>query len=302
MIKTIMINTMSNTLLILRQMMLKQVMLKQFMFKQMKLKQISIKRRQVKLHRSLMRTAAVACLLAFASGCVTETTGGLPAPAEDDQRIEAQLDLARGYIERRNLGRAKGPLSKALEIDPGHVEARVLYAVLLEAENEYELAAQNYKVALQRDPRNAQALNNYGRFLYGRGEYAEAVTVLSTLVEDTGYRARAQAFENLGLALVAVGRKEDAYEAFTRSLELSFRQPRSNLELAALEYDRRNYQAASSQLISYRTYARQSARSLCLSVKINRALGDEDQVASSMLALKNLFPDQAPLCTASNDG
>ncbi|MEM7101408.1 MAG: type IV pilus biogenesis/stability protein PilW [Pseudomonadota bacterium] len=230
------------------------------------------------------------------SGCVTETSGGLPKPAAVEARIQAQLDLARGYIEQRNISRAKGPLSKALELNPGHVEARVLYAVLLESENEYELAEDNYRLALNRAPTDPQALNNFGRFLYGQQRYTEAVDVLRRLVADTGYHARAQAFENLGLSLVAIDDEDAAYAAFTRALELNFRQPRSNLELAALELAKGNYRAAQSQLISFRTYARQTARSLCLGIKVHDALDDADQVASNTLALKNLFPDQAVQC------
>ena len=246
----------------------------------------------------LTKTGLLLFLVCGLSGCVTETTGGLPAPAEDPARIEAQLDLARGYIEQRNLTRAKTSLNKALEIDPGHVEARVLYAVVLQSENEFELAEENYRAALRVAPTNPQALNNYGRFLYARKRYAEAVDVLSILVQNTGYRARAQAFENLGLSLIAVDRSDEAHAAFTRALELSFRQPRSNLELADIELARGNHATARSQLISFRTYARSTARSLCLGIKINRALGNADEVASDTLALKNLFPDQAPQCLA----
>lgn len=237
-------------------------------------------------------------MLGSAAGCVTETTGGLPAPAEAEARVQAQLDLARGYIEQRNMMRARTSLNRALEIDPAHVETRVLYAVVLESENEYELAEDNYRAALRAEPANAQALNNYGRFLYGRQRYAEAIDVLSVLVQDTGYRARAQAFENLGLALIAAQRGEEAHAAFTRSLELNFRQPRSSLELAAIELARGNYDTAQSQLISFRTYARQTPRSLCLGIQINRALGNADEVASNTLALKNLYPEQAAQCLA----
>ena len=247
---------------------------------------------------ALVRCCATILLVAAVSGCVTETTGGLPAPAEDLERIDAQLDLARGYIEGGNIPRAKMSLNRALEIDPGHVEARVLYAVVLQSENEWELAEESYKIALQRDATNPQALNNYGRFLYGRERHGEAVEVLQLLVQNTGYRARAQAFENLGLALIAVDRQNEAHAAFTRALELSFRQPRSSLELAAIEVERSNYAAARSHLISYRTYARPSARSLCLEIQMHTALNNADEVASNTLALKNLFPQQAAQCLA----
>ncbi|MEM9620451.1 MAG: type IV pilus biogenesis/stability protein PilW [Pseudomonadota bacterium] len=234
--------------------------------------------------------------LLTASGCVTEVTGGLPGPAPMEDRIQAQLDLARGYIEQRDFKRAKAPLAKALDINPRHVETLVLNAVLLTAESEYDIAEEFYKQALSVAPNDSQALNNYGSFLYARGRYEDALVPLSRLVKDTGYRARAQAFENLGFAQLRVNDEQAAAQSFARALELNYRQPRSSLELAYLAYERGDYRTAQSQLISFRAYARPNARSLCLGVKLGAELGDEDMRASNALALKNLYPKQAETC------
>ena len=210
--------------------------------------------------------------------------------------MQAQLDLARGYLEQRDFNRAKPALAKALEIDPGYVEAHVLSAVLFHAENEYELAEYHYKTALRIDPDNAQALNNYGTFLYARSRFDDAIVPLSKLVKDTGYRARSQAFENLGLAHLRAGNPAEAEAAFIRALELNFRQARATLELADMAYGRGDFAGAQARLLEFRTMARQNARSLCLGLKIATALGDADQVASNALALNNLFPEQAGQC------
>jgi type IV pilus assembly protein PilF len=210
--------------------------------------------------------------------------------------VEAQLDLARGYLEQGDLNRARPPLEKALQIDPQHVEALVLGAVLFHAENEYELAEQYYQRALDIEPGNAQALNNYGTFLYSRGRYRDALVPLSRLVRDTSYRSRSQAFENLGMAYLRADDEAEAEAAFLRSLELNFRQAGATLELAELAYGRGEYEAAASRLMEFKTMARQSARSLCLALKVAQATGDNDQAASNELALNNLFPDQAGQC------
>ncbi len=229
-------------------------------------------------------------------GCVTETTGGLPPPAPVEDRVQAQLDLARGYLEQRDLNRAQPALQKALEIDPRHVEAHVLNAVLFHAQNEFELAEFHYRTALRIEPDNAQALNNYGTFLYSRGRFEDAIVPLSNLVKDTGYRARSQAFENLGLAQLRTGATQAAEASFQRALELNFRQAGSTLELAEIAFDRGELQTAASRLLEYRTMARPSARSLCLGLKVATGLGDADQAASNELALNNLFPAVADQC------
>lgn len=242
------------------------------------------------------QTAVLILVSGLLSACITETSGGLPPPAPTEERVEAQLDLARGYLEQRDFGRAQPALQKALEIDPRHVEAHVLNAVLFHAQNEYELAEFHYKTALRIEPDNAQALNNYGTFLYSRGRFDDAIVPLSNLVKDTGYRARSQAFENLGMAQLRIGEIEAAEASFERALELNFRQPAATLELAEIAHNRGELQKAASRLLEFKTMARQNARSLCLGLKVATGLGDEDQAASNELALNNLFPAVADQC------
>ena len=79
----------------------------------------------------LKRTVLIAGLLCFLSGCITESTGGPVGPAPDEERIAAQLDLARGYLERRDFARAQAPLEKVLRIDSRNVTAHVLSAIAL---------------------------------------------------------------------------------------------------------------------------------------------------------------------------
>ena len=230
-------------------------------------------------------------VLVSLAGCVTESTGGLPDPAPPASRVNAQLDLARGYLEQGNMERARTSLNKALEIDSRSVEAHVLLGVLNAAESEWGVAEQHFKTALSIEPKDAMALNNYGSFLYSRGRYEEAVRYLAVLVQDTDYRARSQAYENLGLAQLKVNEKKAARESFSRALQLSFSQPLSNLELSQLAYEDGDIESASTYYDSFRAMAQQNARSLCLGMKIAQAERDTDSMASYALALNNLFPD-----------
>ena len=240
-------------------------------------------------------------LLFTLQGCVTESSGGLPDPASVPIRVQAQLDLARAYLEQGNIDRARISLQSALEIDPRAVEAHTLLGVLYASESEYPLAEQHFKTALKIDPTNSQALNNCGSFLYARGRYQEAVTNLQLLVEDTDYRARGQAFENLGLAQIKIGDLAGAKVSFNRALQLNFAQPRASLELAQIAYDEGDYAIAGEYFDGFRSYARQTARTLCLGMKLAGTTGDTDQLASYSMALNNLFPDsnEAARCAAS---
>jgi len=236
-------------------------------------------------------TGALIISLLVLHGCVTETTGGLPEPAADDTRVQAHLDLARGYMESGQMDRARGPLDRALKIDPRSAESHVLYALIYTSEGEDSLAEQHFELALSYDRANSQALNNYGSYLYAKGRYEEAAEKLRLLVNDTGYRARAQAFENLGMAELALGNTEAARVAFNRSLQLSFEQPRASLELAEIAFAEGDVSAARQYYDGFRTQARQTPRTLCLGMKLAQAQVDTDQLASYALALQNLFPN-----------
>ncbi len=237
-----------------------------------------------------MRASALCVLLLVTlSACVTETTG--PAPADDQQRVQARLDLARGYMENGEFDRARPALNRALAIDPRSAETHVLLGLLNESENEFALAEKHYRLALDSQPRNPQALNNYGSFLFSRERYEEAVKTLRVLVEDPNYRARAQAYENLGLAELKIGEVGRARDAFNRSLRLNFAQSRSSLELADLAYAEGDFVTAQEYYDGFRTQARQTPRSLCLGMKLAGRVGDTDGMASYALALNNLFPN-----------
>lgn len=236
-----------------------------------------------------LRQLVLVSLLGLLSGCVTTTTGPTPAPV--DQRVQARLDLARGYIENGEFDRARPALDRALKLDPRSVEANVLMGLLNESQFDYDLAERHYKAALAAAPRNPQALNNYASFLFAQQRYDESVQLLRLLVEDSDYRARSQAYENLGLAELKVGEVEQAEAAFNHALRLNLAQTRSSLELADLAYTQGDYVAAADYYDTFRTRARQTPRSLCLGMKLAHATGDVDQVASYGLALKNLFPD-----------
>jgi type IV pilus assembly protein PilF len=246
---------------------------------------------------------SVAALLvaALLAGCVTETTG-TRAPAPREVQLRAQLDLARGYLEQREWARAREPLSRALQIDPRSAEALTLIAVSYQGQQENELAEQHYRRALRADPRHARALNNYGAFLFAQGRYREALEPLRTLVRDPSYPDRARAYESLGLTERHVGNTERAREAFERALSIDPHMPRSTLELAGIAYRAGDLPGARRFYDTFRATAQQTPASLCLGLRLARAVGDVDQVASHELALRNLFPDSVEAQTCLNEG
>jgi type IV pilus assembly protein PilF len=237
-----------------------------------------------------VRHLAVLLALALLAGCVTTESGGLPKAKPVDERVKAHLDLARGYLEQRDVLKARRPLEQALEIDPTSVEANVLMATVLQVEGEKDLAEASYKKALRSDANDAMARNNYGSFLYAQGRYEEAHKQLLVAIQDTSYTARGQAYENLALTELKLGRPDDAEKNLQRALMLNSQQPRALLELANLYFERGTYPAAKQYYDAYTGMARQTPRSLWLGIRLARVFDDADAIASYALALKNLYP------------
>ncbi len=244
--------------------------------------------------KSLQRysnTCLVVLCTLLVTGCVTESTGGLPKPAPREERVEAQLAVARGYIGAASWANAKRALEKAAELNSSVPEVHVLYAVVYEGEGEHALAETHYRRALRMASADPQALYNYGTFLYRRGRFDDATTQLAKVVKNTDYRARAQAFEALGLAQLENGEQYEARASFERALSLNDRLGPSELELSWMAFDNNDLQESVKRYERYRSIGRPTARSICLGMKIGAAVGNVDQVASSGLALKNLFPN-----------
>ena len=253
-------------------------------------------RRTVRSHGRLAVPAPLAFLialmsLALQSGCVTTVEGNAIEQGTNAERVKAHIQLARGYLEERNFQRARTPLEKALAIDSRSVEAHVLKAFVHQREEEWEIAEDHYKTAIRIDPKHSQALNNYGSFLYARERFDDAVKPLEQAVKDTEYQARSQAYENLGLAQLALVNTPDAKSSFERALRLNDRQLRSSLELASIYQQEGDLVAAMDHYSRFRRLTRrQSPRSLCLGMQLTGALGLNDDLASFTMALRNLYP------------
>jgi type IV pilus assembly protein PilF len=239
----------------------------------------------------LLGAALVLTVGLAVTGCVTTVEGGGQRPASQEQRVQAQLALARGYIEEGDWLSARGPLERALEIDARSSDAHVLLALVHQADGAYSNAEDHYRRALRFDRSSAFAMNNYGTFLYLQERYGEARRMLTRAVEDSAYPARARAYENLALTELALDDLDGAEQALRRALRLNPDLPLAHLELAEIRFKRGDNAAAIEHLETHRQLAPQTPRSLWLAIRLYGAVNDRDSVASYTLQLRNLFPD-----------
>ncbi len=224
------------------------------------------------------------------TGCVTETTGTVKKEVDPEEVRDRLINLGVGYLRQRDFARAKENLRKAEKIDPDFPLIHTTYGVLFQLEGENKLAEQHFRRALRLDPDFSQARNNYGAFLFAQGRYEDAIKQLTEASKNRFYNKRPQVFENLGVAYLRTGKKDKAEEAFRRAVALNFNQSRALLELASIEFDKKNYVEARQLYDRHAKTSQQSSRSLWLCIRLARVFQDSDQESSCALVLKNIFP------------
>ena len=98
--------------------------------------------------RSLIMSSLIMSVVACV---VTETTA--VQPGTPDERLHAHLELARGYLENRDIARARKPLRRAFEINRSSWEVHDLYGVLYEMEGvTEEIAREAFRLAAAKIP------------------------------------------------------------------------------------------------------------------------------------------------------
>jgi type IV pilus assembly protein PilF len=239
---------------------------------------------------AVTRAATLVALLTLPlAACITSQTEVFTSSPEE--ALQARVQLARSYIGEQNWEDAKRNLKIAQQLDPRSPDVYEAFALVYQSTGEYELAEESFKRAIALKNPFSRARNNYAAFLYSQERYAEAEEQLEVVVTDVLYSSRPQAYVNLGLCRVRLGKNDEARVAFTRALSMNRSSTIAMLELAHIEYDAGNWRESERQLESYRRLERRhSARALWLGVRISHALQDQDAEASYALALRNLHP------------
>lgn len=239
----------------------------------------------------MIRSATLILLASLLTGCVTTgQVDPLSTPEGRAKAVESYIQLALGYLRTGSSERAKDPLKKALEIEPGSSEAHAALGLVFQMEKEPQHADEHYRKALAGNP-DPRILNNYGGFLFETGRYAEAYSTFQRAVEDELYSDRSRIFENLGLTAIKLGRQAEAQAHFEKSLRLNRRQPRVMLELASLHYERGDYVPSRKYFTALlKTRVRPDARALLLGYRLSHAFRDPSAAASYAEQLQRSFP------------
>jgi Tfp pilus assembly protein PilF len=168
--------------------------------------------------------AAIAgCIVALAcSGCFAHV-----ASPQEEQRSNAEYDLANDARAHGQLREAFDHVQKALKLNPDNPDAAHLGALVLlgfcalddkSPDCRFKEAEAFARKALENAPENRDAKNTLGVILVHEKRYDEAIAVLKPLTEDLIYVSPETAWGNLGWAYYERGSVDEAIDALQRAV------------------------------------------------------------------------------------
>lgn len=210
---------------------------------------------------------------------------------DPERALDNYVELGLNYLSEGNREQARLNMLRALEIDRNSPKANNAIALLYQIDEEFDLAEQHFRRSLRADRGFSQGRNNYARFLFMQGRFADARRQYEIASNDVNYRLRSEVFIGLALTEKALGNPDEAEAALRRAITLDPRAGAAMLELSQLKYDQEDYVTAKSYLDRYEATNPSSPRSLSLGMQIAEKFGDNRAYETYSMALKNMFPN-----------
>lgn len=240
-------------------------------------------------------------LAALVSGCVStgrspadETGDHVTASDESDakKRSRVRLELAGAYFGRGQMEFALDQVKLAIQIDPTQSEAYNLRGLIYANLGDDRLAEESFRRALQLNPLDADAMQNFGWYLCQRKRFDEAQVQFEQALAAPRYRDSARTYLTQGICYSQAGQLELAERSLLRASQLEPRNMSMAFTLADVLYRRQEYERA-------RFYVRRvnaskdvaTAQSLWLAVRIENRLGQVRARQDLGQQLLRRFPD-----------
>lgn len=151
----------------------------------------------------------------------------------DNPALELQYYISLGEANYRlkRYSEMDTYFEKALNLDPNNALALNNYAYYLSVRKEkLDKAAEMSKKSLAIDPNNASFLDTYGWILYIQGKYTEAETYIKKALEQE--KASAEVQEHYGDVLYKLNRVEEAVEYWKKAKASGSDSPNLNKKIA----------------------------------------------------------------------
>jgi len=204
--------------------------------------------------------------------------------------VDTHVQLAVGYLQRGQFEIALEKIEIALEHDPKSADAHTVAGAVNERIGRYDQADYHYHRAVKLKPNGGGVLNNYGQFLCKSEKVEEAEEYFRRAVDDPFYKNPATALGNACSCLVNSGQMQRAERYCRDAIERDAQAPDSYYHLARVFYQLEQYMKARAFLQRYDSVGPNTPESLMLCVRIETKLEALDLASSCRDRLLKGFP------------
>lgn len=211
---------------------------------------------------------------------------------EAQRRARARMELASAYFSRGQMTTALDQVKLAIVADPLYGQAFNLRGLIYASLGEQQLAEESFKRSLQLNPRDADAMHNYGWYLCQQRRYPAASTLFNQAMAVPQYRGVARTLLAQGVCQAFAGDLEASADTLQRAYEMEPTNPFAATNLAEVLYRRGEYQRARFFMRRVNSQAEVSnAQTLWLAARIEQRLGNQPGAQDFGTQLRNRFPD-----------
>ncbi len=235
----------------------------------------------------------VVLLMLGLSACAGNSVKDKQDAKQSRQASMLNVQLASGYIKRRQYDVAKEKLLKAIKQDDTNIVAYTTMAILMDIVDEPDEAEAYYKTALNIDSKNPELQNNYGSFLCKHDKIPQAIAEFDKVIKNQFYETPEKAYANLGYCLLKA-KKPDykrAEKYLREALKIQPRLPSALLSMAELGIKTHRPLLARAFTQRLHAIARPTAKSLWLQIQAENLLDDRKHFLQLSRQLLKQFPD-----------
>lgn len=233
----------------------------------------------------------VLCILSGLALSACASNGDVPATADLKAAARINTQLGVDYMRKDQMDLALVKLKRAVDQDPEYALAHSSLAFAYAKSGEAEKAEREYRKAISLESDNATIRNNFGVFLCGQGNQAEARRMFMDAARDKSYSTPEAAWTNAGVCSRQNKDLETAENDFREALKINAEFPDALSQMADIAYQRKDYLRARGFLQRYSTVAGDTPAVLWIGLMTERKLGDLVSARQYEKKLKRDFPE-----------
>lgn len=251
-----------------------------------------------------LKIALLCALLVSLIGCADKN----PKSAQIDRNLHEikskpdyeraallNIELGQKYLAQGQPSRAKKKFVHALELKPKMPEAHSAIAYFYETVGDIEEAESHHRQAIKFGGDKGRFYNNYGTYLCRQKRFKEADRAFNNALKDKQYTKTAEVYENAGTCVLQQPEADfaKASEYLLAAIQHDPNRATASLELANIELQKQNLQAALHYLNMYKNISQPTPKSLWIGIQTYKKLNKKDELASAILQLRSLYPESA---------